>query len=79
MDLIDRVQEKIVKIKKNGDVPGIIWMGIEERRDLQSYIREGNPKIVSREIESGKMEFLGLPVEFVSSPEWLSITTTNKI
>lgn len=74
MDLITRIREKIVKIKKNGETPNIIWMGIEEKKEFQSYMRDEVRVGRCATNKNNKTELMGLPVEFVSSPEWLSVT-----
>lgn len=75
MDLISRVHKEIRKIKKNGDIPSIIWMGVEERKEFESYIKDLNLRMMKdNKIDNKKKEFLGLSVEFVNSKQWLSIT-----
>ena len=72
MNLIDRIRDKIKEIKKRGDQPSIIWMGKQEKAEFEELIIRGEFKMTDVK-DKNKHEIFGLPVEFVSSDEWLTI------
>ena len=73
MSLIDRIQAEIARHTKNGDKPNIVWLGKEERREFED-VMASLPLTIFKKDSRGNYEVCGLPVEFVSSSNWLSIS-----
>lgn len=71
MNLISRITEEISKVKKNGEIPDMIWLGREERRDLEAL---GKDTCVKVDKECKRWQVMGLDVGFVSENNWLSVS-----
>lgn len=65
-DLIQRIQDALRKVRKRGDVPTMIWLGQEEKCELEKLGRQKEKEICN------------LPYSFVSSPKWLTISYEEK-
>ena len=72
-DLITKIQDAIRKVQKRGDKPTMIWLGQEEKYELERIFKD-QPTVKIKEGENKRNEICGLPYSFVSSPKWLTIS-----
>lgn len=77
MNILDKINEEIKKVKKNGNIPTRIWLGTEEKYELQKLIKN----TIMKDIQDGENlqnQICGLPYSFVSSERWLSVAYDEK-
>lgn len=72
-DLIQRIQDAVRKVQKRGDIPTMIWLGQEEKYELERLFKD-EPKREIKKDENRNNEICGLSYSFVSSPRWLTVS-----
>lgn len=78
MSLISKIQEKIKLVKQNGDIPTVIWLGKEEKKEFEALVNGTDIREINKEKYS-KTEICGLPVKFVSSSSWMSVMSQQTL
>ena len=82
MNLIRRINQEITKLKKDGEIPSIVWLGREERREFEGLVKDLTDskcvKETSNNIKNDNgAEICGLPIQWIASDRWLTISSFN--
>ena len=76
MNIISRIEDALAKVRKRGDVPTMIWLGQEEKYELERLFKDEPTREIKKD-ENRRNEICGLPYSFVSSPKWLTVSYTD--